>query len=300
MSLRRYRTMRHAILRAIGMLCLLLVLPGCSALKLSYNNAPGFASWWLDGYLDFTAAQKDQLRPQLEALLAWHRQQELPAYIALLDEMQALAPADITPDRVCEVGAEMLPRIAALNLQFEPIVAVVAPSLSADQLAHLRHSLDDSNDEWREEWMDGSIQERREHRLEQAVKRAEGFYGDLSTSQVDLIRAHIARSSFDPAVSYAERLQRQQDMLQTLSLLRQGTLPPAQASAEIHQFFLRMTDSPDAAYRSYLAQVIAQSCSTIADLHNSTSAEQRMRAAQKLQDYATDLRVLHQQRRHDR
>lgn len=286
-------SLRHCgIVHVIGMLCLLLVLPGCSALKLSYNNAPGFVSWWLDGYLDFTAAQKDQLRPQLEAVHAWHRQQELPAYIALLDEMQALAAANITPERVCEVGAEMLPRVAALNLQFEPIVAALAPGLGADQLVHLQHSLDDSNEEWREEWMDGSAQERREHRVEQAVKRAEGFYGDLTASQVDLLRAHIAMSSFDPAVSYAERLQRQQDMLQTLSLLRSGTLPPAQAATEIHRFFLRMMNSPDAAYRSYLSQVIAESCATIADLHNSTSAGQRTRAAQQLRGYADDLRAL--------
>lgn len=299
MSRLRHSTILCTIFRVIGMACLLLALAACSALKLSYNNATGFASWWLDGYFDFTAAQKEQLRPQLEAVHAWHRQQELPAYIALLDEMQALATGNITPDRVCAVGAEMLPRIAALNQQLEPVVVAMAPGLSTGQIDHLRHSLDDSNEEWREEWMDGSAQERADYCVKQAVERAEGFYGDLTASQVDLIRAHIAMSSFDPAVSYGERLQRQQDMLQTLSLLRQG-LPPALATAESHRFFLRLAEPPDAAYRGYLAKVIAESCASIADLHNSTSAAQRMQAAQKLQDYAADLRVLHQQRRHDR
>jgi hypothetical protein len=36
---------------------LALALGGCSALRLSYNNAPTLLYWWLDGYADFDKSQ---------------------------------------------------------------------------------------------------------------------------------------------------------------------------------------------------------------------------------------------------
>lgn len=281
-------------LHLLGLFCVVLMLSACSALKITYNNAPGLVGWWLDDYLDFTAEQQEILRPQLDKLHAWHRQHELPEYVALLEQMQAMAPNDVAAEDACLVLSAMFTRIEALNTQFEPMVAALAPGLSAEQISHLQQQLEESNEEWREEWMDGSDEERKGYRVKQAIKRAEMFYGDLEAGQVDIIRARTAVSSFDPETSYAERLRRQQDAVQTLSQLRQG-LPAGQANTEIHQFFLRMADSPNPAYRKYLAIVIAESCATTAALHNSTTAEQRALAVEKLRDYAADLRLLAKQ-----
>lgn len=284
--------------RPLRSLCLatgMLLLCGCSALKVTYNNAPGLTQWWLDHYLNFTTAQEDILQPQLETLHDWHRHHELPVYADLLAQMQALAVADITPARTCEVLSALLERINVINAQFEPIVALLASTLSEEQLVHLQQRFDESNEEWREEWMDGSDEERKEYRVKQAVKRAEMFYGDLEKNQVDILRAHIAVSSFVPEVSYAERLRRQQDVLQTLTMLHRNAWPEAQMHAEIHQFFLRLADSPDLDYRQYLATVIQESCVTTTALHNSTNAEQRAHAAEELKGYQEDLRALHAQ-----
>ena len=35
----------------------LLLLSGCSALRLGYNNGPQLAWWWLDNYVDFSSEQ---------------------------------------------------------------------------------------------------------------------------------------------------------------------------------------------------------------------------------------------------
>jgi hypothetical protein len=281
------------LLRSLGIAIAMLLLCGCSALRVTYNNAPGLTEWWLDHYLNFTTAQEDILQPQLETMHDWHRHHELPVYVDLLAQMQALAVVDITPARSCEVLSAMLERINVLNAQFEPVVASLAPTLSEEQLVHLQQRFDESNEEWREEWMDGSDEERKEYRVKQAIKRAEMFYGDLDKRQVDILRAHIAVSSFVPEVSYAERLRRQQDAVQTLTMLHGNSWSDAQMHAEIHQFFLRLADSPDLDYRQYLATVIHESCVTTTALHNSTNAEQRAHAAEELQGYQEDLRALH-------
>lgn len=278
-------------LRTLGLLGILLMLSACSALKITYNNAPGLVSWWLDGYLDFSVEQQEILQPRLQAVHAWHRQHELPAYVALLKELQTQALVDIEAERACELVTAMLAHVDLLNARFEPVVAVLAPTLDDTQLNHLQEKFEESNEEWREEWMDGSEQERKDYRLQQAVKRAESFYGDLEAGQVDIIRRHVAGSSFRPEISYAERLRRQQDALRTLTLLKQD-LPQARGEAETHQYFRRLASSPDPAFRDYFATILHESCATIAELHNSTSQEQRAQAAEKLRDYEADLQQL--------
>ena len=49
-----------------GCLLALLLLGGCSAVRIGYNQAPTLAWWWLDGYLDFDAAQAPQVKAALQ------------------------------------------------------------------------------------------------------------------------------------------------------------------------------------------------------------------------------------------
>jgi hypothetical protein len=135
----------------------------------------------------------------------------------------------------------------------------------------------------------------RARRLKKAVERAEQFYGALEDRQVEVLRAFIARSAFDPQRSYAERQRRQQDLLQTLRAVAasggsaQDWAPARQA---VHGFILRALHSPDPAYASYLEREIQDNCKAFAELHNSTSPEQRARAAKRLRAYERDAREL--------
>ena len=102
MPLSRMRCAKLA--RIIGVLVLAAALAACSAIKLAYNNLPEVSYWWLDGYLDFDDAQTPRVRDELAQLLAWHRQNELPKIVGLLQQAQALAPGDVTPAQACEHG----------------------------------------------------------------------------------------------------------------------------------------------------------------------------------------------------
>jgi len=75
---------------------MLLLLSGCNTIKVSYNNAQELTYWWLDGYVNFGAGQKPLVKAELSALHEWHRFNEIPAYIALLDHMQRKVQHDTT------------------------------------------------------------------------------------------------------------------------------------------------------------------------------------------------------------
>jgi hypothetical protein len=277
-------------------LLLALALPGCSAVKLGYNNAPEISYWWLDGYLDFDSSQSTQVRKELNTVQAWHRQSELPAYVKTLEKVQKMTSGTITPAQVCEVYAEVKPRFQLIVDQTEPLINSMAPTLKPEQIVHLSRQLEKRSEKWREEWLDGSVAERRERRVKQWRDRTEMLYGRLDEAQLTLLRSQVAESSFDAAASYRESQRRHQDTLQTLRKIQADKSDGAKIKSDIRGLLERSMTSPDAAYRAQMEKLTLENCKTVATLHNSTTAAQRQKAKSVLEGYATDALTLTLQR----
>jgi len=305
-----YLSLFKNLLRIIGAAMLVVGLQGCGALRLAYNQSPLATYWYLDSYLDFNATQRPLVKAALEDIHQWHRQTQLPLYIETLEKLQHQMPKDVSAAQACTLYAEVQDR---LLVTFEGIAArlqsegqregerggqgagmQVLASLDSTQLAHLQKKLAKTNAKYRKDYVDGPASKLREKRLEQAVSRAESLYGNLSSKQEALLDARLEASGFDPEAAYAERLRRQQDLLQTLRNLRQA--PAAIMSTNLGGVFARVAMSPDPNYRDYSQKTRMQACQTFADLHNSMSPEQRLNALRKLQNYELDLRALSVQR----
>lgn len=273
------------------LLVLLFLLGGCSALQTGYNNAPSLLYWWLDGYVDFNSTQADPVRDSLQALQAWHRREELPAYAALLQRLQQDGMQDLTPAQACISLGQARRHLQRLGAQAAVTLAPLAPSLQPEQLRHLARQLEKHDRKWREEWLDGSPEELLQRRLKRTVSRYEDFYGRLSEAQRALLRQRLLESGFDARLAWAERLRRQRDLLRVLQEHRHSDRP-AHVEAELLAWVQRSFEPPDPAARTYQGQFLEQACQTLAALHNSTSPEQRRRAVDKLQGYEADLRAL--------
>lgn len=279
--------------RIIGaLLALILFLPGCSTVKLAYNNAQTMSYWWLDSYFDFNPAQSEKVRAELAALQAWHRARQLPAYINTLEKLQRAAPANVTPQQICDVLAELKSHVQTLIDQAEPTLAALAPTLTEEQLAHLARQLDKRSQKWREEWLEGSPAERQARRVKKLAERADMFYGPLEEAQLTLLRTQVATSAFDANLSWRESQRRHQDTLQTLRELQGASLGAPRVRAMVHGLLARAVSSPDPAHRNYVDKLNQENCKTFAALHNSSTPAQRIKLIDTLKDYAADARAL--------
>ncbi len=279
----------------IGVLLVVLVtlgLSGCSAVKLSYNNAPELGYWWLDSYLDLNETQSLKLRSDLTALQIWHRQMELPHYVSTLEKLQRLAATEVSPLQVCSLYDELRPRLQILLDRAEPTLVALAPTLTATQLEHLARQFDKRNQKWRAEWLDNSKAERAARRVQQLADRAEHFYGPLEEAQLSALRASAAHSHFDANLKYREALRRQQDALQTLRQLQADPGPAVNVKTAAHALLERAMNSPAADYRNYTEMLTQEYCRTLATLHNSATPTQRLRLIETLKDYEADARSL--------
>ena len=260
--------------------------------KLGYNNAPSLTYWWLDSYLDFNDTQTPRVRADLEQLHQWHRANELPAYANTLAQWQRAALTDLSGEEVCTLMDRIRPRLSALLDQAEPTMAALVPTLKPEQLAHLGRQFDKRNQKWREEWLDGTPDERQARRLKQLTERSEMLYGRLDEAQRTLLATGLAASVFDARQTYRENLRRQQDTLQTLRLLQTAALTEIQQQAQWRALLARTLTSPDRSYEIYREHTTRVNCQAFADLHNRTTPAQRLKAVAVLKGYEEDARTL--------
>lgn len=265
----------------------------CSLVKTAYNNAPALVAWRLDDYFDFNEAQKAKLKPALHELHAWHRKNELPRYVSLLNEIHDDLNHDVSADTACQRIESIKSHVHTLQTQITPIIVDVAATLSDKQLQHLQKRLEKRNREWKEEWWQDTPEEQREVRLEKSIEFAEKVYGDLNEKQINLLKQVIAKSDIDPAIIYAEILRRDEDTLTILKGLRNPATSTEEKSQLVHAGFERLQTSPNPVYQVYIDKLTQQTCETIASLHASTTAKQRQHAQQWVDDYKTQFTQLH-------
>ncbi|MBS0453868.1 MAG: hypothetical protein JSS14_21415 [Proteobacteria bacterium] len=275
---------------------LALGLAGCSTVKLAYNNFPELAYWWLDGYLDFDSSQTPRVRGELDRLLAWHRRNELPQWIALLQKAQARAPHDNTPAQACELADAMRLRLLAVAEQAEPAGAVLALTLTRAQLDHLQKKYAEKNDEYRADWIDKSREAQQDKRYEQWLDRSEDFYGSLDERQKKALRTMVSESVFNPVLFDAERKRRQTVALRTLrtlgALSAESAISAGEAQQVLHAYVSTVAEPPPGPWREQQQALWQESCRNFATLHNMTTPAQREQAVRRLRGYEADLRAL--------
>ena len=276
----------------------LLLLGGCSAVRIGYNQAPALAAWWLDGYMDFDGTQAPRIKDTLERWFAWHRTTQLPDYADLLAaaQLQVMQPA--TPQQVCRWADDLRTRLGTALAHGLPMAADLLPILKPEQLAALERRYRKSNREFEEDFLQ-QPDERLKASVKRTIDRAEMLYGRLDERQRQLVATGVAASPFDPAVWYAERQALQAETLQTLARLTAGGPARADAAsnlAGLQALAQRVLRAPPGAYRDYQQRLTDYNCAFIARLHNSSTTAQRQAARGKLKSWEEDLRALAAQR----
>ena len=272
------------------------ILTGCSAVRLGYNNLPDIASWWLDSYIDFSDTQGPQAKAALQKLQTWHRKEELPAIAELLVQAQTLAPQNITPEQACKIWEGAQVRIESFIQESSRLAAPVVSQLSAKQFKHLEKEWATRNEDWKKQWVQGTPDSRIKKRVDLAAERFNSFYGDLNLEQRQVLKQQFLQSTWSPEASYQRRLKRQQEQLIALQAMSSEITKPAmplpQVEKALQSLILQSVRPKDAGELSKQLQLEQQACQNLAQLHNTMSPAQRLKAQRKLKDYETDVREL--------
>lgn len=276
---------------AIIGLCLIL-LTGCGAVRLSYNQGPQLARWWLDGYLDFTGDQSPRVGQALGQWFSWHRETQLGDYASVLAQARSEAGGPLTAAQVCRWNDQVRARIAPALERALPLAAEVVPTLTEAQLTYLEQRLAKTNEKARKEYLQSDPVERLDAAVKRVVDRFASFYGPLDDAQSRLVAVTVAASPFDAPAWMAEREQRQRDLLSTLRQIAAERPPPLRTQALLRTVARRFDGSPRPATKAADERLSRFHCELVASVHNTMSSTQRKRLHDKLAGWEDDLRQL--------
>ena len=202
--------------RIAAVLALALLVTGCSAIKLGYENLPRLVQWQADRYLSLDTDQEALVNRHAKALQRWHRQNLLPVYAEFLREVEEEVHSPVTPGQVAGWRRTVVSAWAPLAEQLAPAVAEVAVTLRPAQLARLRDELAKSNEKAAKRYRAIDPAERQEARYQRLVERAESFLGDVNDAQKQLMREAAAAMASNEDAWWQTRLARQEAILALL------------------------------------------------------------------------------------
>jgi hypothetical protein len=263
---------------------LVLLLPGCSTVRLVYDHADTYLHWRATHYLDLDGEMADELDERIAAFMTWHRAQALPKYATILDDAarrmeKHLTPADLVwgYDAIMTQARESL-RMAAV--QGAPLL----DRLSPQQIANLERRLGEDNRRFARENLRGSVEERRKRRTERNVERLEDWVGRLTRAQVERVAQYSERAPLLDDFRDRDHKRLQGELLAMLRAHEAKKRLPDFASAWDRGRDPAYAAALDASRKEYFAMAL--------DIDRSLTPQQRSRALAELRRYADEFRTL--------
>jgi uncharacterized protein YeaO (DUF488 family) len=129
----------------------LLLISGCSS-KFAYKNLDWLAHWYIDDYILLTEEQRVVVDQNIAVWLAWHQQEELPRYLAGLDELIAdIGNRQLSFTKLVAHQETIKQHWARIKAKLVPDLVAMAPLLNRQQVDYLFTKLDKRNSEERED-----------------------------------------------------------------------------------------------------------------------------------------------------
>ena len=169
--------------RLLALGSLLALLPGCSSTTFLYNRLDFLIPWYLRDYVDLERSQKQLLDVELQPFLEWHRREELPLYLRILDQMDAALEGEVTTQQVADIAAEFQQAWLRIELRALEWMLVLGEELSDEQMADFLDNLREQQEEYEEEYLTRTDEEYVEEAYENLRDAVQDYMGRLDWGQ---------------------------------------------------------------------------------------------------------------------
>jgi len=261
----------------IAAVAAMLLLSSCSATRLAYDNADVFLRWQANSYFDFHGEQSDELDLRLAAFLAWHRSLALPQYARFAEDAGKRMLRGIKREDL-EWGYD------AIRVQVRESLGAAAAEMadlldriSPEQIAYFERRLADENRKFAREQLQGTVEERRKHRLKRNLDRLEDWFGPLSEAQAVRVRRYDERAPLIAEMRDRDRKRRQSELL--------AMLRAREAKRRLAQWAVAWEDDREPAYAAAARDNRNEYYLLMLDLDRMLSPAQREKAVARWREY---------------
>lgn len=273
-------------LRLAVVALMLLTASGC-AVRLAYNWLDFVIGWKLDDYFELDRRQKKALDKELEPLLAWHRQQELPGYARLLRNLSADLAGPLTTTQVTHYLDDWEAATLRLAEQLQQPANRVAAMLSDQQVAAFMTERRHKQAERRKDWQQGGLAKVQRDAMRKLERDIERWFGSMEPEQRQLVTewARWQQQYYPLWLDYQE--QWLDTLEQTLAQRGSPQFGPAMIEVVINSGRVG-----GGRFSRHVADSRQQWITWAARLSATLSPDQRQQIRSQLDELATDLEAL--------
>lgn len=176
------------MVRKLRFSILVLILLGGCTLKFTYNYLDWITASYLDDFVELDHAQQTKLDKALEDTLLWHRTEQLPLYSNWLQSVKQDVDEGLTLAEVEQHADIVMVFWVVLMEHFATDIAVLLPTLTHEQQEALFANFADKNDEFQEEYVDVSLEEKREKFAERLEDIFDHWLDSITEQQLLVIK----------------------------------------------------------------------------------------------------------------
>lgn len=281
------------LVRLVLVLLFLSCLGSCSTARLGYSNADTLAYWWLDGYVDFSSAQKAKVKQDIVQLLSWHRTTQLPLYVQALTQMQSKLAANPSPIEL-EASFQQVEQFSqSVLLKALPELTDFALAMDASQKAHFARKFEKNNEDFRDKYLDLTPEKQAKARFKKVVKQADDWLGSVSRTQEAIIANYLEKHPPNYTQWLEDSTARQRAVLQLLTQIQNEKPSREAAQAMVQRAILANFEPAEQAAQRTQAEASRVSIQQLmADIIRTSSQEQKAHAHKKLQGWIDDCKYL--------
>jgi len=268
--------------------CLLLI-AGCSMVRLGYNQADTLAAWMADDYFDIDARQKDEFLSRFERLYEWHRYEQLPEYAVFLGAAKKRLQSGLGRDDVIWFMEGLKTRYRLIASRGAGDAAEILATLTPAQLDALQRQWAKVNRKFiREYKLEETPQEQQRAQAKRMLSRTEDWAGSLSHEQEQKITALCDKLPLTDRLRHEDRLRRQREFLRLLEL--RGN--PGEFAPRLRHWLLNWEEGRSPEHERLYAQRLEKQIQFMIDVYGLLTPHQRAHVQHRLQGYIDDFRKL--------
>jgi hypothetical protein len=254
--------------------------------KSAYNNVDLLILNRIDYYIDLRSDQEGLLHNTIKFHHNWHRKNELPRYIATLNEIKAKSNSWNRED-VRWLFRSLDDHRDRLFERQIPHAARFLTTLSNEQIDHLKKRLKESNEKLIEN-LSMPREERLQKRYEKTLEKLEDIFGPMTPEQKKEIISLVSTlpDVMPERLRYRERIHRK-----FIEFMR--SKPPAdQIESRLREWLVEQRHQLAPEYGRVLKQWQSAAFKMMTELNTIMTPENRQHASRKISSWVQDLREL--------
>tara|TARA_B110001454_G_scaffold210573_1_gene225220 strand:- start:30 stop:863 length:834 start_codon:yes stop_codon:yes gene_type:complete len=265
-------------------LIFVLLIVGCSTTTFIYNRIDFLLPWYLGKYVELTRDQKQYLDELLIPFFNWHRSDELPKYLEIINHTENILEGEVKPENIAAISINVEESWFRLEKKVLVWMLPLASDLTDEQIQSFLQVMQKKAKEYENTYLGRGEKDYRQDAYDKIRDNLQRFMGELSQQQLSLVRSYTADMQRRDGVW----LQNRKALLVNLSSILERNSGWKDRLTRINQRDSAVQQS----YRETYVHNLDVIYHLLAEVLNNRSEKQNQRLRQQLLKYRTDIETL--------